>query len=385
MRLLSFFIICVFLTTACDRPPSGHKRPARSHLVEIVTLEQSPLISKKTVIGSLAAPRTVQIYNEELGKIRKITVHPGDHVNKGTILIELNNKIIHAEHAKALATHKQAVLDYKRIKKLKPRRLASEEQITRAETTVAQTRAELALQQARLSHTHIRAPFNGLISERFKEPGDIVPLHSHILTIYDPTLLIARVNISEIILHSIKLKHKVGLRIDALGDSEITGTIIRKHPLINAATRQGTIEIKLDQVPDGAFPGQLVRVNIEGQTKPLLNLPLHVVRHDTRGEFVYRISNKGKAEYISVKTGIQLGDRIEITEGLTLNDRLVSKGFLKLRNNSLVKIKGTEDKNNNMGIKEKETVLQNTAAGPKENMNASAMQKNKSSTANHRN
>jgi len=295
------------------------------------------------VTGSLEASNTVEIYNEEQGRIIKMPVYPGDQVKKGDVIVELDNTIIKAELDKAVAAHKQAKLDYKRILKLKPRKLASEDEVARAATAVELTRAELALQQAKLNHTVIRAPFSGLISERFKEPGDIVSLHSHILTIYDPESLIAKINVSEIILQSIKVSQHVNLRIDALGDVLVSGTVIRIHPVINTSTRQGIIEIKIDNTPDGTYPGQLVRVKINGQTKPLPYLPLHTVRHDTRGEYVFRINKESKAEYTSIKTGIQLGEQIEIVSGLIKGDRVVSKGFLKLRNNTLVKIQSSQN------------------------------------------
>jgi len=332
-------MIAASLVIGCDSK-SNHskKRTTQAHLVEVVTVQRAPLKSSKIVTGSLEATSTVQIYNEEQGRITKIPVYPGDLIDKDTIILELDNTIIRAQLDKAVAAHKQARLDYKRIKKLQPRKLASEELVARAETAVEQARAELALQQAKLNHTVIKAPFTGLISERLKEPGDIVPLHSHILTIYDRNTLIAKINISEIILQSININDQVDLRVDALGDTAIRGTVIRKYPVINSSTRQGTIEIKLNTVPEGAYPGQLTRVNIEGETKPLPYLPLHTIRHDTRGEFVFRVNDENKAEYTSIKTGIQLGEQIEIIAGLAEGDRVVSKGFLKLRNNTLVEV-----------------------------------------------
>lgn len=344
MRLLSYLMLTALLVPGCDSNNSNtSKRTARAHLVEVVAVQRTPLKSSKIVTGSLVATRTVQIHNEEQGRITRIPVYPGDRVNKGDTILELNNTIFKAELDKASAAHKQARLDYKRIRKLKPRNLASEDELARAETAVEQTRAELALQQAKFDHTLVKAPFAGLISERLKEPNDIVPLHSHILTIYDPNTLIAKINVSEIILQSIKVGHLVDLRVDALGDVKINGTIIRIHPLINSSTRQGIVEIKINNRPDGAYPGQLARVKIEGQTRPLPNLPLYAVRHDTRGEYVFRISKENKAEYTSIKTGIQLGERIEILAGLAEGDRVVSKGFLKLRNNSLVEIDSAEN------------------------------------------
>ena len=334
----------VFLISACDSADTGiRNKDSRKQAVEVVVVKRIPLTTIRAVTGTLEATRTVHIYNEEQGRIKQIPFHQGDQIKAGDLLVELDDRLTRAELDKAIAAYKQAALDYKRLKKLRPRRLASEEEIARAETAVEQARAERVLQEIRLTYTRIEAPFDGLVSERLKEPGDVVALHQHILTIYDPNTLIAKVYVSEIILHSIALKSEVVLRIDALGDKKLKGIVARKYPMINPATRQGTIEVILSPAPDGAYPGQLTRVTIEGQTIPLTSLPLSVVRHDTRGEYVFRVNEKNKAEYTPVRTGIQIGNRIEIIKGLNPGDKVISKGFLNLRDNASVKIQSPQN------------------------------------------
>ncbi|MGD8925956.1 MAG: efflux RND transporter periplasmic adaptor subunit [Thioalkalispiraceae bacterium] len=339
MRHITFFLIVIFIISACDSDlQTTRKKGAKSHPVEVVIVQREPLTTTRIVTGTLEATRTVHVFNEEQGRIKQIPYHPGDRVKQGDLLVALDDSIIQAELDKAIATYKQAVLNQKRLTKLKPRNLASEDEIARAETAVEQARAEKVLQETRLAHTRIKAPFDGLISERLKEPGDVVSLHDHILTIYDPNTLIAKIHVSEILLHNIELEDSVALRVDALGDQQFKGIVTRKYPVINPATRQGTLEVTLSPVPEGAYPGQLARITIEGETIPLKSLPLSVVRHDTRGEFVYRVNKDNKAIYTTIQTGIQIGDRIEIIKGLEIGDKVISKGFLNLRNKATVKI-----------------------------------------------
>jgi len=356
MRQFSLLIALAFLAVGCDSDNQlVMKKRSKKQPVEIVTVKRIPLTTTRAVTGTLEAVRTVHIYNEEPGRIKQIPFRQGDLVKKGDLLVELDNTLTRAELDKAVAAYDQAAIDYKRLKKLKPRKLASEDEIARAETAVEQARAERVLQETRLARTRIEAPFDGVISERFKEPGDVVSLHDHILTIYDPNTLIAKVHVSEIILDNIKLQSEVALRIDALGDEKFSGVVSRKYPTINPSTRQGTIEVTLQPAPKGASPGQLTRVTIEGQTIPLKSLPLYVVRHDTRGEYVFKVNEKNKATYTSIRTGIQIGDRIEIIEGLDTGDRVISKGFLNLRNNTTVKIHSSENH-----AKQNSTVKENT-------------------------
>jgi len=190
----------------------------------------------------------------------------------------------------------------------------------------------------RLSHTIIKAPFGGLISERLREPGDVLPVHTHILTLYDPNELIAKISISEILLSNLQLQQAAQMRIDALGDQSYPGKVTRIYPSVDPVTRQGIVEIKLDPVPAGALPGQLVRVTLEARTQPIRSVPLRVVRFDARGEYVYRIDKDNKAQQVPIKTGAQINDLVEVIEGIEEGDVIVSEGFLDLRNGKKVRI-----------------------------------------------
>jgi len=330
-------ILAFFILFACDDANKSKGKKTGEHYVEVIEVTRKPIITKRIVTGTLESLHSVRIFNEEEGKISNLPFYPGDSVKDGQELVQLDATIIQAELDKAVATYQQASLDLKRLRKLMPRKLASEDQIARAETALEQAKAEQALLKTRLSRTRIYAPFSGLISERLKEPGDVVPVYSHILTLIDPEQLIAKLYISEILLANIKTDTTVQIRIDALGDTQHTAKVTRVYPTINPATRQGVFEIKLDPIPPGALPGQLCRVTVEGQTQPLRTVPLNSVRHDASGEFVYRIID-GKARRTKITTGIQIANYIEVTDGLNDGDVIVRKGFLGLRNKKPVTI-----------------------------------------------
>jgi membrane fusion protein (multidrug efflux system) len=343
-HLFALLLLAVFLVSGCDKTDTAKAKKSAKHYVEVVKVTRQPIATKRIVTGTLESLHSVRIFNEEEGKISKLPFYPGDRVEEGQELVQLDDTIIQAELDKAQASYQQAKLDLKRLKQLMPRKLASEDQVARAETALQQARAEQNLLKTRIERTRMYAPFTGLISERHKEPGDVVPVHSHVLTLIDPAELIARLYISEILLANIKPGMSVQLRIDALGDTQYTAKVTRVYPTINPATRQGVFEIKLDPIPEGAVPGQLCRVTVDAQTQPLRAVPLNAVRHDANGEFVYGVKD-GKAYRTKVTTGIQIGNYLEITEGLQDNDVIVRKGFLGLRNKKDVTINESKPAN----------------------------------------
>lgn len=335
--IIPFGIVCaVSLLSACGNDKQASKKDS-SKTVEIMHVDRLPIQVTRIISGTLEATQTVHIFNEEPGRITQIHFYEGDAVAKDALLLELDGSLIEAQLDRARATLNQAKLDLKRLKRLAPSQLTSEDELARAQTTVEQALAESKLLQTRLRHTQIRAPFAGKISARFKETGDVVPLHSHILTLINPHALKARLHVSEILLSQLQKDARLNLRIDALGDTHFPARILRVHPVVDPQTRQGVVEVLLDPVPVGAIPGQLCRLYLQTRTPPLRTIPLAALRHDAEGEYVYRVV-QDKSRYTRVKTGLQLNDRVEILEGLEIGDKVIVKGIIGLRDGSKLKI-----------------------------------------------
>ncbi len=334
--LIPFLIICGLVNDACDysnnnaQTTAAVKKQVLVHEVETAQASIQLVQSKLTTSGTIEAGTRVRLYNEVSGRIRYLPYHEGDAVSAQTIIIGLDDAVIQAELDKATATREQAKIDYERLKKLQ-KQLASDEEIARAETAYSIAIADEKLHQARLDQTVIKAPFDGIITERHFEQGDVVAMHSHILTMIDPESLQVQIHLSEHWIPQIQAGDQVEIQIDALADSMHAGRIKRIHPTIDAATRKGTVEIEFEPAPFGARAGQLTRVHLKTHPANKLVIPAHAIHHDSKGAYVYVIDEHNKANKIYVQKGAQFGETIEITSGLNINDAIVLKGFNGLR------------------------------------------------------
>ncbi len=339
--LLVAALLCLLLTACEVQSPAQSKGKLASALpVEVDRAVRSSLSARFTITGTLEATREVQIFNQEIGTIIELPFSEGDRVKEGDKLARLDDALIRAQLDKATATHKQAEVDLNRLTKLIKRNLASQDEVAQARTALELARAEEDLLRTRLNRTRIHAPFDGVVSQRNREPGDVVPLHSHILTVIDPASLRARIAVSELILKDLQIGTAVQLRIDALGDQRFPGTITRVHPTVDPGTRKGTVDVELNPVPQGALPGQLSRIEIESTAAPRLTVKFSAVRHDTEGEYVFLVNDDKTAQRKQLTSGHRFGDRIEVIDGLQENQRVVIKGFLGLSDGSLVEIVG---------------------------------------------
>jgi membrane fusion protein (multidrug efflux system) len=338
--LLSLLLPGLLLTGCGDNAGNKSQRTASAHLVEVSEARMQDLSATRTLTGTLQAIREVNISNQVAGLLTELPVYPGDQVEADQTLARLDDRLLEAEVEKSAATLKQASVDLRRLQDLAPRKLASESDIAQAQTVKNIAESELKLKQTELDYTHITAPFSGVVSQRLVEPGDVLPMHTHILSLLDTTRLKAEISLSELLLPLIDEGNKVVIKIDALGEQTFNGRITRIYPAIDKNTRRGTIEIMLDPAPKGARAGQLCRVTIKTRSRERLMIPYDAVRFDKQGSFVYVVDN-ARVKQHKVTTGIQLGQQIEIIDGLAAQQRIVSKGFFGLKDGMAIREAGS--------------------------------------------
>jgi len=335
--LQSFCLANLLIFTAgCSDSSNKQKRP-RSQLVSVAEAVVSPMKSISTLPATLEAIQKVDIINQEEGLILALPFHQGDYVKKDQTIVQLESTLIQAELNKALISHRQAALELKRLKQLRKKKLSTEEALTQAKTKLQLAQAEKTVLQTRFDYTQVKAPFDGVITQRYKEPGNVVSRYSQILTLADISKLKAKVYLSELLLPNIKLGTTITVQIDALGNTTYPATISRIYPTIDNNSNQGVFEILIDNPPTNAQPGQLSHVVINNETTPRLNIPLIALKHNINGAYVYKVDNN-KVLLTAVKTGIQIGNKVEIINGLSEHDKVVIKGFVGLSNNKAVKL-----------------------------------------------
>jgi len=322
---------------ACSDDTGKNKKTAASHLVEAATARYESLSYVADRAGSLRAIREVKIFNQAEGRIKEVTVRQGDSVKTGQVLIRLDDTLLRAQWDKAAANLRQAKRDALRLKKLKKKQLIAEEIYLKSETAYEVAKAEERLLSTRLGYMTIKAPFPGKVAARKIEPGDVAPKHTHLLTIVDPSELISDVQVSELVLPHLKVGDSASIRIDALGPESFAGKILRIYPTVDPQTRLGKIEVTLDPVPAKAQAGQFNRVTLSTGEKKRLVIPFMALRRDRAGEYLYLINDESRVKRLAVKSGLRLSDKVEITEGLAENDKVVIKGFLGLGDGKKVK------------------------------------------------
>ncbi|HEY5603810.1 MAG TPA: efflux RND transporter periplasmic adaptor subunit [Gammaproteobacteria bacterium] len=351
IRSLWLLVTLVLLTaTACSKEAA--EKPAkknRDHLVEAVVVARSSLGVEWLRTGTLRARREVAMHNQEEGEIIQLPYFEGDLVKKGDVVVRLDDKLLRSQLSRAKATRNQADQDLKRIQNLFKKKLVSDEELNRAETALEVAKADEEVLATRISYTTIASPMNGIVSARLSEPGNIAERYTHLLTISDPTSLITEVTLSELLISQLSLNHPVEVTVDALGDKTFEGKVVRIFPNLDPVTRQGTVEVELKPVPQGASPGQLCRVKLTTLAAERMMIPFGALRRDQKGEYVVTLDAEGKVQHAPVVVGLRIGEQIEILKGLEDGQQIVTKGFLDLAPGKKVKVVSADGKKNHAG------------------------------------
>lgn len=328
------------LTSACNDKPEAavkknHKPPP--HLVEVITVQPRELRISYERSGSLKYRKLAHIYNQIEGQITRFPWFEGDQVQQNDVLVRLDDKLLKAEQAKTSANVHQARLDLERIRKLKLKKVASEDEVLRARTALDIAMAEQQILATRIGYTEIRAPFDGVITQRLAEPGDVKPRHSHLLTLAAPLSMIVEVSVSELLLPQLAINEPVTVRIDAIGHDRYQGRILRLHPQLDSQSRQGLVEIQFERPPSELQAGQFARVTFSTSQTEKLVIPFTALHRDRQGEYVY-IFIDGQARHQPVRSGMRIKQEVEILDGLKPGQQVIVRGFMGLSDKKAVEI-----------------------------------------------
>ncbi len=308
----------------------------RGHLVTSMVAQRAPVSTRHERPGTLKLRRIARLHSQESGRIESVDVFESDRVRAGQVLVALDDERLRAELDKTRAILAQERLDLRRFEDLAERNAASQDDLAQARTAVALAEADLRLLELRLAQTRIKAPFDGVVIERFVEPGDVVQTNTHLLTVADPASLVAEVYVSELVLPHIANSDPARIRIDALGGQRYDAEVLRIHPTLTEANRQARVELRFEHIPDGARAGQFVRAELATAAVERLLVPFRALRQDRDGQFAWVIDTDGKAARRGVHAGVRIADRVELLDGVEPGERIITRGFLGLSEGELV-------------------------------------------------
>ena len=310
--------------------------------VDAVVLEPQPLENKIYATGTLLANEDVELRPEISGRVIGVFFEEGGKVREGQLLVKINDSELKAQ-LKRKDLEETLVTDEERRKKsLFDIHGISQEEYDKAVNALMMVRAEKEVIQSQLAETEIVAPFDGIIGLRYVSEGSYVTNSMLVASMQDVDPMKVEFSVPE--KYARQIKNGTVIKV-LIGDSrdERRGKVFAVESKIDLGTRTIKARATIPNPEENLIPGSFARIEIMlEQLSDAIVIPAGAIIPELSGEKVY-IFRDGKAISVPVKSGIRTEKSIQILNGLTSGDTLITTGLLQLADGKAVEIKNLGD------------------------------------------
>ncbi|MEY2558287.1 MAG: rane fusion protein multidrug efflux system [Verrucomicrobiota bacterium] len=295
-----------------------------------------------TAVGSISPVQGAMISAELAGTVAEINFQSGALVKKGEVLLKLDASAEEAQLRSAAADAELAKNDLDRARGLADRKVISAAEFDAAQSKYAQKKAAVDNMQSVIDKKQIRAPFDGTAGIRAVNPGQMVKVGDPLVSLQALGQVFVDFSLPQQQLADVKPDLPVKVTTDAVPGREFEGKLTAVNSSIDPATRNVSLQATLDNQDNALRPGMFGRVKVFlPQKNPTLFIPATAVSYAPYGNSVFVIEKK-KDEKTNqenlilrqqfIRTGETRGDFVAVTDGLKVDEHVVSSGVFKLRN-----------------------------------------------------
>lgn len=307
--------------------------------VEVAPVQRGDILAVYSTTGSLEAERDAEVVAKVEGQIIEILVEEGDRVEAGDILARLDGDQLRLELARARATLEKLEAEYGRNQALHSKGLVTKEAYDTIAYDVRANRADAELSALRLSYTEIRAPIDGVVSERMVKVGNTITANTPTFRVTDLEPLITELFVPEREYRKLAAGQQAQVGVDALGEKNFSGRIARIAPVIDPATATFKVTVETTDPAGRLSPGMFARIDIVYDVHPnALQVPRDALVDGVGDKAVFVVGAQATAERRAVTTGLTNGSRIEILDGLQDGEEVVVVGQSSLRDGGSVNV-----------------------------------------------
>jgi membrane fusion protein (multidrug efflux system) len=268
--------------------------------VDVASAVQDTAIEQILATGQIEAMQSIELRPTVDGRIVQIYFREGSEVRRGTPLVKVDDAELLAQVARLEAERDLAALALARTRELVDQEAASQAELESAEARARSTQADLDLTQVRLDRTTVRAPFSGVLGQRFVSLGDYVSSATRLVTLQTVNPQRAVFEVSERYATQLAVGQSVTFEVAAVPERVFTGTVDFVDPVVK-------------------LPGRTIIVKAE---VPML-VPEDAILSLEQGNFAWVVTAENQTTRRAVLLGIRTPGRVEIIEGIEAGEQVV--------------------------------------------------------------
>lgn len=331
------------LASGCNKAPATAETgaataPLQLAAEDVVTLRAGASTTGPSIIGSIQPERRADLRAEVSAMVLRVLRENGDRVRRGDVLVELDDTAIRDALASAEAagrtaelTLSQATRQLERQNTLRSSGMTTAQALEDAEarrnnalSEVEATKARVVSARQQLARTVVRAPFDGVLSDRKVSSGDTAQAGKELVKVIDPSSLRFEGLVSADQVGVVKAGQSVTFRVNGYGDKLFAGKVRRLNPVANASTRQVEVLVDFSGAEQPQLAGLYAEGRVETESRNALMLPAaSLVREgDQAYAWALRDGKLAKATLVIGPRDERSGDYL-LARGLAEGERIL--------------------------------------------------------------
>src|SRR5438876_1721044 len=295
--------------------------------VEVVVARADTVRDEIAATGQIEAVQSIDLRPEVDGRIVEILVREGQEVDQATPLFKVDDAQLRAQVAQLEAQRDLAQQALARAKDLAQQNASSTADLEKAEAEARSAQAQYDLQRIRLDRTTVRAPFAGVVGQRYVSVGDYVTTSTKLASLHTVNPQRAAFQVPERFARDLKPGQQVSFRVAAIAGRDFTGQVDFVDPVVQLPGR--TILVKA-RVPNAARllqPGMFIEAHLVTAVRPNAVIIPEEAVVPAEGADAVRVVVGGQANRRQVELGVRTPGFVEVTKGVNPGEQVVVGGL----------------------------------------------------------
>jgi membrane fusion protein (multidrug efflux system) len=333
----------LLMLALCGTAPVVWAQQKPAPQVIVAEVRQQTFVDRIEALGTLKANESVQLTVNVSETITAIHFDDGQRVEQGQILVEMTSNEEHALLEEARANREEAKRQFSRVRRLESQGIEAQSLLDQRRRELETARARLAAIESRLADRLIKAPFAGVLGLRNLSVGALVETGDLITTLDDDSVMKLEFAVPSIHLADLRPGLPIRARTRAFGERVFEGEVKVIDSRVDPVNRTLLVRALLPNPDLMLKPGMLMRVALLSNRRQTLVIPESALMPRGSEHHVMRI--EGEPPVVD-KRRIRIGSRqpgeVEVVDGLSAGDWVITHGMEKARIGAPVRIKGRE-------------------------------------------
>ena len=298
--------------------------------VDVAAAEQQPMVEAVRATGRIEAVQAVELRPDEPGRIVQLLFREGQYVQAGTALVRIDDALLRAQSKRAQADRDLAHQQLERVKKLRAENAASPADLERAEANARAAQAALDVLTLQIERTTVRAPFSGMVGQRFVSTGDYVTTSSPLLSLQTTNPQRAVIEVPERYATQLKAGQHVEFTVAAQPDKVFSAQVDFIDAVVQDASRTIVVKGRAPN-PQGVLkPGMFIEARLATETRShAVVVPEDAIQPLRTANVVWAVVD-GKATRRTVQLGGRAQGIVEVLDGLKAGEQVVVGGLERM-------------------------------------------------------